>query len=152
MNHSSRPAGIEWFLVAAAMSLAGLSLVALGSAVRDAVATGQVFLPRLSRNSTSAFVPWQHALVYLLAHGAWVGAGMLTIAACFRKKAWAYRALSTFVLGAFLFLLSYWSLSAAIAVFAVVALAASIFVSNKPRWFVPACVLVASVAAVYAIV
>jgi hypothetical protein len=152
MNHSSRPVGIEWFLVAAALLLAGLSLVALGSAMRDAAATGQVFLPRLSRHGVSAFVPWQQALVYLLAHCAWVGAGMLTIAACFRGTAWARRALSSFVLGALLFLLSYWSLSVAVAVFAVVALAASTLVQNKPRWFVPACVLVVAVAVVCAIV
>lgn len=101
-----------YVIVAVLGAIAGLgALVVLALSIQDAWSTGRVYLPRLSRYRSAEVVEWQKSVLYLGALLLWSVGGALALPAFRLGPRLGYAAVSSFLLGALLFIFSWWHVS-----------------------------------------
>lgn len=126
------------------------ALLALTQAIQDAWNTGQVYMPRISRYRPAEMVDWQESVVYFGALLMWSVGGVLSLPAIRFGPRIGYAAVSSFFLGAFLFVFSWWHVGLVSAVVAA-ALAFVCFVWRiGPVWLPVTLAMLAFVGVVYA--
>jgi hypothetical protein len=138
------------FVLGAGVLLGALCAAALWQGIAEALSTGWVYRPRISRYHPAEMVPWQDAVVYLCALFTWGVTGLLSAAALIFGPVVGRAAAGALFSGVFLFLVFWWHIAVVLAVLALIAAGVCSAWKVGPKWAPPALVGLAIMALIHA--